>query len=115
LEEHGVVLVKRNVSDTPLSQDELEAILGYQNPKHYLNSASSAFKKNKMDKKIPARNELIELIIEQPDLLRYPIITSGRLMTIGGNRQQLIDMFQLTVSDNGSGAKKGKSTTEGNK
>jgi hypothetical protein len=29
-------------------------------------------------------------------------------MTIGAGRQQLIDMFQLSVSDNGSGREKEK-------
>ena len=54
---------------------------------------------------MPSRNELMEMIMETPDLLRNPIILSGRLMTIGNSRQQLIDMFQISVSGNGSGHK----------
>lgn len=102
LEENGVVVIERDISKKPLTKRELGAILGYLNPKHYLDTASSVFRKKKLDETIPERNELLELIIEHPDLLRNPIVLSGRLVTIGSNRKQLIDMFQIKVSDNGS-------------
>ncbi len=112
LEEHGVKVVERDITQKPLTKKELGAVLGYLNPKHYLDTTSAAFKKKKLDKQIPARSELLEIIIENPDLLRNPIIRSGRLLTFGNNRQQLIQMFQIAVSDNGSGEKKGASRRE---
>lgn len=102
LEENGVVLNERDVSKTPLSKRELSVIMGYHNPKHYLDSKSAAFKKKNLDSKLPSRDDLLELIMENQDLLKYPIIMLGRLMTIGSNRQQLIDMFQISMPNNGS-------------
>jgi arsenate reductase-like glutaredoxin family protein len=102
LEEHGVLVMERDIGKKPLSKRELSSILGYQNPKYYLNTASPAYEKEKLDKSLPPRDELLERVTKNPELLRVPIITSGRLMTIGNNRQQLIDMFQIRVSDNGS-------------
>ena len=113
LEENGVILRKRDVSKTPLTKSELSGIIGYHNPKHYLDSKSAQFKKKKLDTRLPSRDELLDLILENQDLLKYPIVVAGRLMTLGSNRQQLVDMLQITASDNGSG-KNGK-TTEGNK
>jgi arsenate reductase/regulatory protein spx len=103
LEEHGIMVMERDIGKKPLSKRELSNILGYQNPKYYLNTAAPAYRKAKLDKNLPPRNELLELLCNNPDLLRIPIITTGRLMTVGNNRQQLIDMFQIKVSDNGTG------------
>jgi arsenate reductase len=108
LEEHGIVVSERDIDKRPLNKQELGAILGYHNPRYYLNAAAPAYKKKKLDKVLPPRGELLELIVENPELLRVPVITAGRLMTIGNNRQQLIDMFQLKVSDNGSGEKESR-------
>lgn len=112
LEEHGVLVVERDIDKRPLVKRELTAILGYLDPRHYLNTASPAYTKNKLDENLPPRNELLQLILEHQDLLRHPIITSGRLVTIGNNRQQLIEMFQIKVSGNGSGGNdKGKASS----
>ncbi|MCK5126922.1 MAG: hypothetical protein KAR42_11760 [candidate division Zixibacteria bacterium] len=102
LEENGVLVTERDISKQPLTKRELNRVLGFHNPKHYLNSACPAFKKNKLDEKIPPREELLKLIAENPELLRQPIIMCGRLMTIGTGKKQLIDMFQIAVSGNGS-------------
>ena len=103
LEEHGVIVAERDLNKRPLTKRELAGILGYLDPRHYLNSASPAFTKYKLDQNLPPHGELLQLILDNPDLLRHPIITSGRLVTIGNNRQQLIEMFQIKMSGNGSG------------
>jgi len=103
LEEHGVLVMERDIEKKPLSKRELSDILGYQNPKYYLNTAAPAYEEEKLDKVLPPRDKLMEMLSANPQLLRSPIITSGRLVTIGSNRQQLIDMFQIKISDNGSG------------
>lgn len=112
LEDHGVTVAARDISERPLRQDELTSILGYLDPRHYLDMSSAAYRKQKLDKQMPSRGELFGLIESNPELLRHPIIVAGRLVTIGSNQQQLVEMFQLNVSDNGSG-KKGAKTPEG--
>ncbi len=112
LEEHGVIVAERDIDKRPLTKRELTTILGYLDPRHYLNSASPAYQKHKLDQDLPEHNELLKLILENPDLLRNPIVTSGRLVAIGNNRQQLIEMFQIKVSGNGSGGD-GKGKTSG--
>jgi arsenate reductase-like glutaredoxin family protein len=107
LKEHDVLVMERDITKKPFTKRELGIILGHLNPKHYLDTTSSVFKKKKLDKAVPPRNELLDLIMENPDLLRNPIIRSGRLIAIGNNRQQLVDMFQIKVSDNGSDNTKG--------
>ncbi|NMC44763.1 MAG: hypothetical protein GYA46_12660 [candidate division Zixibacteria bacterium] len=112
LEGHGVIVTARDLNEKPLRRDELTSLVGYLDPRHYLDMTAAAYRKNKLDKQMPARAELLELVEANPELLRHPIIVAGRLVTIGSNRQQLIEMFQLTVSDNGSG-KNGAKASEG--
>lgn len=103
LEENGVVVSTRNVDKEPLSKNELAAVLGHLNPKHYIDPDSPTYKNRRFNGNLPDRDELFNIIEENPDLLRHPIVVAGRLLTIGSNRQQLIDMLQLTVNGNGSG------------
>jgi len=110
LEDHGVVVSARDILKQPLTKRELTLILGYHDPKHYLDITSPAFRRKKLDKSMPPRGELLEMILEHPELLRSPVVLSGRLMTIGFNRQQLIEMFQLTVSNSKASEEAGASS-----
>lgn len=103
LAENGVMVTERDIVKQPLRRDELRNVLGYHNPKYYLDTTSATYRKNRLDEKMPPLNDLLDMIIESPELLRHPIIVSGRLMTIGSGRQQLVDMFQINSSGNGSG------------
>lgn len=102
LKENGIVLKVRDLAEEPLTRSELSEILGYLNPKHFIDMSSATFKKEKLDQKMLPRGEMLELIEKNPDLLRHPIIVSGRLITVGANRKQLIDMLQISISGNGS-------------
>jgi len=97
LEDNGVTVSARDIGKQPLTKNELASIVGHLNPKHYVNPGSPAFAEHNMDEKLPPREELFEIIEQSPDLLRYPIVVTGRLMTIGSNRRQLVDMLQLNV------------------
>jgi arsenate reductase-like glutaredoxin family protein len=103
LEDHGVFVKVRDLTQDPLRKDELSTLLGFHDPRHLIDPLSPSFEKTKLDENMPPREELLKMFMEHPDLLRHPIVLSGRLMTIGFNRQQMIEMFQLTVSNNGSG------------
>lgn len=106
LEENGVLVSIRDMDKNPLTRKELHRILGYQNPKYYLDKTSPIYNKKKLDSRMPSREELLDMIVEHPELLRYPIIQSGRLMTIGVGKKQMVEMFQIASSDNGSGKSK---------
>lgn len=100
LEEQDIHLHLRNIKTDPLESLELSRLLRHFDLKHFLNADSKAYKKNRLDKSIPGREEIIELIAGDNDLLRIPIIVSGRLMTVGCNRNKIVEMLQL--KNNGS-------------
>jgi len=113
LEENDVSLSVRDLIKVPLRRDELNTVLGNHDPKYYLDISSPSYEELKLDKSLPPRNELMAMIESHPDLLRHPIVFYGRLMTIGSNRRQLIDMFHLTISKKGAEEQE-QETTAGN-
>jgi regulatory protein spx len=106
LEEQEIDLHIHNIIKDPLSKGQLSGIIRHLDLKHFLNTESKIFKKNRLDKEIPARDEVLELLAEDNDLLRKPIIIAGRLMTVGCNRQKIIEMLQ--IKSNGSDPESGR-------
>lgn len=103
IEEKGVLLDVRDLETQPLTERELGALIGYFNVSHFVNPFSMEFEKHGLDKGLPSREDVIKLLAEEPALLRRPIIQTGRLMTIGCNRQRITEMLQLSENGNRSG------------
>ena len=100
----------RDLSDRPLTSVEISLLIKHFDTKHFINTASKAFKKHHLDKMMPTRQELIQMLAADNELLRMPIIVSGRLMTVGCNRQKIMEMLQ--IKSNGSGPGENTARTE---
>jgi arsenate reductase-like glutaredoxin family protein len=113
LERHDFKLNIRDVSTRPLSVDEIAALVRHLNLRHFLNPSSRSFAKRKLDKELPSRREMIEMMAGDNDLIRKPIIVSGRLMVIGPNRHKIMEMLQIKPngSDPSADAANGKSSS----
>lgn len=90
----------RDLTKQPLTFDELNRLIRHIDIKHFINVGSKAYKKHHLDKELPDRKQIITYMAEDNDLLRKPIIISGRLMTVGCNRQKIMEMLQ--IKSNGS-------------
>ncbi len=101
LEAHSVNLRLHDISANPLSSSHIAGLLRNFNINHFLSPASKNGKKLKLEKVMTNRGDVIELMAEDNSLVQWPIIVAGRLMSIGPNRQAIIDMLQL--NSNGSG------------
>jgi len=102
--EQDVNLQVRDIQADPLGRPEISRLLRHFDLKHFLDSDSKTFKKNKIEKSMPERDEVISMIADDNDLLRVPIIVAGRLMTIGCNREKISEMLQ--IRRNGSNSDK---------
>ncbi len=109
IENAGVLLDVRDIEKQPLTEAELNRLLGHLNIEHFINKLSPAYKKHRLDKEMPPREEVIQLILKDHTLLRKPIVQSARLITIGCDKKKIADMLQLTMdgepteaSNNGS-------------
>lgn len=114
LEKQDLYLNVRDLATKPLDEAELSKLIRYFDMKHFLNTSSKAYASNKLDKFLPSRQEVLAMIAEDNDLLRKPIIVSGRLMVVGANRRKLMEMLQIksngddpVVSGNSDRTRKG--------
>jgi len=95
IEESGVLLTIRDLSKDPLTKDELSFLIGYLDISHFLDRNSKAYADNKLDKSLPPRKEVIEMMANDYTLIRRPIIRSARLITIGCDKKKISQMLQL--------------------
>lgn len=102
--EQDVNLQVRDIKADPLGRPEISRLLRHFDLKHFLDINSKTYKKNKIEKLMPERDEIISMMADDNDLLRVPIIVAGRLMTIGCNREKISEMLQ--IRRNGSNSDK---------
>jgi regulatory protein spx len=96
-----IILKIHDVKKDPLKKEEIAELLRHFSLEHFINRDSDAYKKFRLDKGVPSRDEVYEMMAEDNDLLRRPIIVAGRLMTVGCNIDKVKEMLQ--ISANGSG------------
>lgn len=96
LKEQPNIRVKiRDLKEKPLNQRQVAELVRHLNLEHFFDTESKAYAKRKLNGNLPERAEAINLLAEDNDLLKKPIIISGRLMVIGPNINKVIDMLQL--------------------
>lgn len=98
IEDAGVLLDVRDISERPLSYDEIDRLLRHIDPRHFLNMVSPSFEKHGLDENLPDRHTLIGLIVEDHTLLRRPIIESSRLVTVGCDKKSIALMLQIGMN-----------------
>lgn len=95
LREQEVELHVRNIRERPLKVDEIAQLFRHFDAKHFLNESASSFVKHGLDRELPPRRELYELMGNDNDLIKRPVILAGRLMVIGGNIAKIREMLQI--------------------
>ena len=98
IEDTGALVNYRDLSKDPLSEHELKSLIGNLDITHFLNTLSESYTKNGLDKKLPPRQELFELIAKDYTLLRRPIVKASRLITIGFDRDKMSEMLQMSTN-----------------
>lgn len=91
----GVVLTVRDIGKEPLSENEISDLFGNLDIRHFLNTLSDAYTKNKLDTELPSREEVIKMMAEDYTLIRRPIVKSIRLITVGCDKKKIAEMLQL--------------------
>jgi len=96
IEDAGVRLIVRDLKTNPLSYTELDRMIGFNPIANFLNPISKDFAKLGLDKKLPERRELLQLMAEHPSIIRGPIIRNARLLTVGCDRKIISAMLQIS-------------------
>ena len=102
IEDAGVILQIRDMSEQPLTEYELNILIGQHRIGHFLNTSAPSLGKHKLDESLPPRNEIIKLMAADHTLIRRPIVKAGRLLIVGCDQRKIAEMLQ--ISDNGDAA-----------
>ena len=102
IEKAGVVLEVRDIEKQPMAADELKGLFGHIDIRHFLNTVSEAYTKYRLDKNLPPREKVFELMAEDHTLIRRPIVQTIRLLTVGCDKRKIAEMLQINI--NGSEA-----------
>jgi arsenate reductase len=85
----GAQLQERDLGKAPLSAEELEALIGDADIASFLNTRTASYRERKMKANPPTKDQAIKLMVQDPNLIRRPIVTMGRTKVIGFDQEQL--------------------------
>jgi arsenate reductase (glutaredoxin) len=81
---HGAKIEEeRELNSAPLSVKELDALIGANDYKQFLNARNELYRERDMKNKPPSRAEALKLMSENPNLIRRPILIKGGKMLFG--------------------------------
>jgi arsenate reductase (glutaredoxin) len=90
--ENGVELDLRDLTAEPLSVKELDALIGDSDYKHFLNTRNEMYRERNMAEKPPGRTEALALMAKNPNLIRRPVVISGKKVILGYDEEGLKDL-----------------------
>lgn len=91
LQEHEIPYVERNIFSEPLNIDELKAILQMteDGTEEIISTRSKVFQKLNMDLDELSLKDLLDLVKENPGLLRRPIMIDEKRLQVGFNEDEI--------------------------
>lgn len=78
-------LEPRSLDGDPLSEAELDKLIGARDYKEFLNTRNEMYREKNMKEKPPSRAEAIQLMAKNPNLIRRPIVIRGGELVLGFN------------------------------
>ena len=73
----------RDLDKQPLSESELDKLIGTRDYKNFLNTRNDLYRERNMAENSPTRPEAIKLMSKTPNLIRRPLLVSGSQIIIG--------------------------------
>ena len=103
LEEHNLGYEEKNIYHEPLSKDEIKEILMLTDEgiEEIISYRSEAYKNLDIDFDELRMSELLDLFIEEPSLIRRPIIMDDRRLQIGFNDEEIRMFLPREIRDVG--------------
>ena len=87
--EQGAELELRDLGAQPLTESELDALIGDRDHRPFLNPRNELFRERMMSEHPPTRAEAIRLMALQPNLIRRPVVISGGRIVLGYEEEAL--------------------------
>lgn len=93
LSQDGVELNERDFFKDGFSEAELRDLLGDTNPADVFSWRSPSARKLELDKSTASPDELIRLMIDEPRLIRRPLIQVEGQLLVGTDKKAMTEAF----------------------
>ena len=85
----GAQLQERDLGKNPMSEAELRALIGDADIQGFLNTRTALYRERKMRTNVPTKAEAIRLMVQDPNLIRRPIVVTGQTKVVGFDEEKL--------------------------
>ena len=89
LEKLGADLELRSLDMQRMSEAEIDKLIGERDYKNFLNTRNELYRKRKMSKNPPSRDEALKLMAAEPNLIRRPVVLRGNEIVLGYDEEAL--------------------------
>ena len=89
LEKKKAELEVRDLGKDRLSITELDQLIGTSDHRKFLNTRNELYRRRKMGKIPPSRDEASKLMDAEPNLIRRPVVLRGLEMVLGYDEEAL--------------------------
>jgi len=81
--ELGAELESRDLDKQPMSDKELDELIGTHDYEPFLNPRNELYRERNMAEKTPSRAEAIRLMSRNPNLIKRPVVVRGDQIVLG--------------------------------
>ena len=89
MEKKKAELDLRDLGKERLSVAELDKLIGKRDHRPFLNTRNELYRKRNMSKNPPSRDEALELMAAEPNLIRRPVALRGSDIVLGYDEEAL--------------------------
>jgi Spx/MgsR family transcriptional regulator len=89
LEGKGIELVKHDLAKEPPSRELLERLIDETHLEDFINKRSPAFKERELDLGTLTKKQAIDLMMEEPNLIKRPLVVRGGEAVFGWKPEEL--------------------------
>jgi Spx/MgsR family transcriptional regulator len=89
LEKRNAQLDLRDLGKDRLSVIELDDLVGKRDHRMFLNTRNELYRTRKMGQKPPSRDEALQLMAAEPNLIRRPVVLRGADIVLGYDEEAL--------------------------
>ena len=92
LEGKGIELVKHDLAKEPPPRELLERLIDETHLEDFINKRSPAFKERALDISKLTKKQAIDLMLEEPNLIKRPLVLRGREAVFGWKPEELDEL-----------------------
>ena len=84
---------EREYGKNPFSEKELRELIGSDPIEPFLNTRTPLYREKNMKQKPPSKDEAIKLMLQDPNLLKRPVIVKGKKKLTGFNEADVNELL----------------------